>query len=347
MRWLGIILSAVALVPVTGGCTSSAPGRSARFEPVRFAMGEGPGRITVRGSLLRLLPNYRPVSGVESFLYGPDTGDPPLVRNPQGMTLLGQELLICDQGRSDVVAVDLVTGRARLWSDPNQPPRCPIDITASTDRVFVADTQSDRVIVYTAGGDYLRQLAGPRGAGKPAAVLAHSGVLYVGNVADGSIHRWDIAQQAWLDDLRGARDGPQVGAPTGFAITGDNALLVADALNAQVVRIPLDGGAWTRIGVPGRGPGQFVRPKQLAVTRGGLICVSDGGRQSVQVFDPAGEFLMELTARDGWRGLTLPYGLLSGIDLPTPAAGHGGEWMIVTDLLGDPTVLALAIEETP
>jgi hypothetical protein len=179
MRWLGIILSAVALVPVTGGCTSSAPGRSARFEPVRFAMGEGPGRITVRGSLLRLLPNYRPVSGVESFLYGPDTGDPPLVRNPQGMTLLGQELLICDQGRSDVVAVDLVTGRARLWSDPNQPPRCPIDITASTDRVFVADTQSDRVIVYTAGGDYLRQLAGPRGAGKPAAVLAHAGVLYV------------------------------------------------------------------------------------------------------------------------------------------------------------------------
>jgi len=266
------------------------------------------------------------------------------------MTLLGEELLVCDQGRPDIVAINLATGRARLWADPDHPPYCPVDVTAGDTSVFVADTTAHAVIEYDVGGAFVGQLKpDDGGAFMPVAVLWHDGVLYVADIARRAVRRWDTGDRRWAATLAQAGSDLTLAAPVGLAMTADAKLLIADALRAVVFVAPVDGGAWTVIGSRGRGDGQLVRPKQVAVTRGGLVCVTDAGRQSVQVYDAGGGHVIEIhDLPNAWRGFTLPFGVIGGVNFGGPsvqAVAGAGDGLVVSDILGAPTLVAISVTE--
>lgn len=341
------------------GCASPEEEVRLSQEPLRFSADDGYPRVHVYGNFSSLLPTFDATPAIDRFLYGPNSVGKAALRNPQGMTMGGGQLLVCDQGYQDIVAVDLNTGRSQPWCDPDHRPRCPVDISVGAGgRVYLADTTLRAVVVYDLRGSLIEKLVPGTGAGdhfRPSSLRIRDGVLYVGDLVGRCVARYQLSERRWLDSLTPpARQGRMI-APVGLAFSTNGTLLVADAVEGKVFRVNADGQWLEPIGRPGRGAGELVRPKQVACTPGGVVLVADAGRQSVLVFDQAGRFVTEIheQARN-WAGWTLPMGLLvvQPVELPTVdsliAAGSAGRpscYVIVSDSLGPDSLTLLGVTE--
>ena len=84
------------------------------------------------------------------------------------------------------------------------------------------------------------------------------------------------------------------GKPTGLSAGPDGLLYVADTHYQRVVVFKPDGTEVRRFGKPGKGPGEFIFPTDIAFDAKGHIFVSEyGDHDRIQVFTPAGEYLYE------------------------------------------------------
>lgn len=87
-----------------------------------------------------------------------------------------------------------------------------------------------------------------------------------------------------------------------MVVTEDGTIVVADLASSQLRFI--DGATHSlrrTLGGPGRGPGEFTRPGELAVAPDGRIAVGDVATRRVTVFSPAGQIVRELSLADGGR----------------------------------------------
>jgi sugar lactone lactonase YvrE len=352
------LLSAVAVL--AAGCVSTGRASRREFQPVPFPDSQTLPRVVVYGNLRYLLPDYDRTPALDLWLYGPNDYGKTILRNPQGMALLDQRLLVCDQGQSDIVGVDLATGKSLTWGDADHRPRCPVDIAVDEQGcVYVADTTLRSVIKYGPDQRFNEELK-PAGKSadtfRPASVCIARGVLYIGNIGDHRVDRWDLAGRQWLEPLAPPTGQPGLIAPTGLAVTVDNVLLIVDAVGGRVQRVQTDGRWLDPIGRPGRQKGEFIRPKHVCVTCAGLILVTDAGRQSVLVFDKDGRFFTEIREQPKqWTGLTLPAGLLalSPEQFPTPprlvngASESPDGYVIVSDSLSSDSLMLLGVFMQP
>lgn len=345
------------LALLLAGCSIGGRAAPEWQEMSTFGVAEDLPKVVVYGSLGRHLPRMAHTPALDEFLYGPAPDPNAWLRNPQGFTLLEPRLLVCDQGYPDIISVNLSTGRSAAWQDQSRPPRCPVAIAIDEDgMVFVADTTLRAVLVYLPNGGFVEQVTpteDPARPFRPVALLVHQGVLHIGNAGENRIDRWSIGDRQWLMPLASSPDVAGFVAPTGLAMTREHTLLVVDSIRARVFRLSTSGEWLEPIGKPGRGEGEFIRPKQVCVTPSGLICVSDAGRQSVLVFAADGRFITEVREKpDEWRGFTLPAGLLAlpseGLtslmaeDRPKPDP-MPDEWLIVSDTLSAASLNVLGI----
>ncbi|MGQ9650214.1 MAG: hypothetical protein ACUVXJ_08900 [Phycisphaerae bacterium] len=344
----------------TAGCASLHRPDKHKFEPLHFPSADAWPRVVLYGNLSHLLPTFDRTPLLEFWLYGPSSFGKTVMRNPQGMAVLGTRILVCDQGRSDIIAVDLTDGSSLIWGDPDHRPRCPIDIAvAAPDSVYVADANFRSVLCYGADQRFRCEIK-PADASnegfRPAALCVGEGILYVGNTGGHRIDRWDLTTSQWLDRLTPPRSQPGLVAPTGLTFTRNGVLLAVDAVGARVFRYRNDGRWLDPIGRPGRGQGEFIRPKQVCVTAGGLTLVTDAGRQSVVVFDGDGRFVTEIREQSqAWTGLTLPFGILALSPRQMPASLQAAirdtadptAYVVVSDSLGRDSLLLLGVFESP
>ena len=84
--------------------------------------------------------------------------------------------------------------------------------------------------------------------------------------------------------------------PADACVAPSGEIYVADGYgNSSVHRFSADGEYISSFGSPGRGPGQFVVPHSIRVSRDGRVYVADRENHRVQVFTSEGEFLAEWT----------------------------------------------------
>lgn len=115
----------------------------------------------------------------------------------------------------------------------------------SAGRIFVADSNNNRVTAFSAEGEVL----------------------------------WTRGQP--LSDLRSETSEALV-LPRGLAVERGGGLLVADTLGQQIVRLGQDGSVMSAYGVRGGAPGQLNFPSDVAV-RGERVIVADRANDRVQV----------------------------------------------------------------
>ncbi|HPD30507.1 MAG TPA: hypothetical protein PLL20_10965 [Phycisphaerae bacterium] len=355
-----VIGLAISAILPTAGCVSLHRADKHTFEPLHFPSADAWPRLVLYGNLSHLLPTFDRTPPLELWLYGPSSFGKTAMRNPQGMALLGTRLLVCDQGRSDIIAVDLADGSSLIWGDPDHRPRCPVDIAVGApDSVYVADANLRSVLHYGVDQRFRGEIKPAEASDerfRPAALCVGDNILYVGNTSGHQIDRWDLTTRQWLDSLVPPKSQPNLVAPTGLAFTRNGVLLTVDAIGARVFRYRNDGRWLDPIGRPGRGQGELIRPKQVCVTAGGLMLVTDAGRQSVVVFDGDGRFVTEIREQsEAWRGLTLPFGILalSPERMPAPPQAAVREtadptaYIVVSDSLGRDSLLLLGVFESP
>lgn len=115
----------------------------------------------------------------------------------------------------------------------------------SLGRIFVADSNNNRVTAFSAEGEVL----------------------------------WSQGQP--LSDLQSESSEAFV-LPRGLAVERGGGLIVADTLGQQIVRLGQDGGVVSTYGVRGDAPGQLNFPSDVAV-RGERVIVADRANDRVQV----------------------------------------------------------------
>ncbi|MFQ5490579.1 MAG: NHL repeat-containing protein [Phycisphaerae bacterium] len=335
---LALLLSLGSLA----GCAIVGPEGPAWTGPAYFPDAHSVPRIVVHGDMLSRLPRTETVSALEVFLYGPPEVAQSALRNPQGMALQGDQLLICDQGQLDVLAIDLSTGQSRYFCDPNHPPRCPVDVAVDArGNVYVADTTRRSVLIYSSEGQYRGQVvttADPDRSFRPAAVTVHDQVLFIGNIGEHRIDRWSLSENRWLSPWAPPAGAKPLYAPSGLCVGPRGVLYVADSVQGVIFRVDPQGQWLSPVGSPGRMAGQLVRPKHVACTASGLVLVTDAGRQSLLVFDADGRFLVEVHEGPAdWPGWVLPAGVMvlpgGGQTFADGFDGHG-ERVVVSDALG-------------
>lgn len=349
-----------ALCAAATGCATGGPRRATPRQPVRFASDIDAGlTVTMYGDLLDVLPE-KPKDEfrltIEEFLYGPAPAASPLIRNPQGMAVLGDRLLVCDQGRFDVLSVLLDGTGIRSWGQADNKPRCPVDVFVGADsRAYVADTTRCAVLVFGPNGalnDSLSPVDGPSPTYKPCAALLVGDVLFVGNAGGRRIDRWSVTERRWLEPFAGGGREHALISPTGLALHPDGTLLVADAVAGVVHRLTRDGAWQEPVGKPGRADGELIRPKQVACLPTGHILVTDAGRQTVVIYDADGAFVLEIKNTDQWPGFTLPAGVLA-LDSATAdrlrprlqdrGAPPADELFVVSDAMGAPSLTLFGV----
>jgi DNA-binding beta-propeller fold protein YncE len=352
----------VVALCLLAGCASTSSDHTTNQMRISFPDEQALPRITLLGDLQSQLPAFDRTPVLDRFLYGPNDFGKTALRNPQGMALIGERLLICDQGYPNIVEIDLRSGRSLLWCEYDHAPRCPVDIHVAPDgTVFVADTTTRKVMHYSSGGKYLGAIQPPGSDAdgfRPCALATANQIMYIANVAGRCIDRFDLQQGKWLTSLRPPAAVTSNMVPTGLAIGRDGTLLIVDSVGGQVQRVDADGNWLIPIGQPGRAPGDLVRPKQVCQTRSGLIYVTDAGRQSVVVYDEKGAFVTEVFEHSqDWPGWSLPMGLIqltdeataiftpedkSGVAVDQSTAPAAGAYLIVSDSLGAPSLTLLA-----
>ena len=100
-------------------------------------------------------------------------------------------------------------------------------------------------------------------------------------------------------------------APVNFTFDSAGAIYVTNAGNNKVMKYDIDGNFLGSFGGTGGRPGNFVKPRGVAVDDAGRIFVADGGFNTVSVFDDK----FRLLTFFGWPGLET-----GSLDLPSGIA---------------------------
>jgi len=77
--------------------------------------------------------------------------------------------------------------------------------------------------------------------------------------------------------------------------TAGNTYISDGYINSRVAKADKDGNWIKSWGEPGSGPGQFNTPHSIALDAQGRVYVADRGNRRIQVFDPDGGFLRQIT----------------------------------------------------
>jgi DNA-binding beta-propeller fold protein YncE len=165
-------------------------------------------------------------------------------------------------------------------------------------KVYVADTDNNRIQIFSSDGTSLDQWTG---FNKPEGVAVDSaGNVYV---ADTDNHR--VAVLSSTETVLHVLDGHDAGSdnfqyPSGIAVAPDgNTLYIADTYNHCVHIYTLAEGTYGHtetIGdyeIPGTGNGQFNNPYGVAVGPDGSVYVADTSNRRIQKFDADGDYVTQ------------------------------------------------------
>ncbi|MDH3289615.1 MAG: 6-bladed beta-propeller [Gemmatimonadota bacterium] len=225
---------------------------------------------------------------------GPGDEGPAAIQKPYGIAIHEGRIYVCDTRLPGVDVLDLrkrsftpFQPRGEGWL--GAPSGCFVD--AADGRLFVADVQRGQVVVFDSTLTYVAAFGeGPEA--KPADVFIEGDRIWVSDIGTASVRAYDRRTYALRWELPRVEPGAPayLRQPTHIAVR-DGRLYVSDGLLFTVKVFDLEGNLLHAVGTLGRGPGQFARPKGIAVDREGRLYAVDAAFENVQLFDVEGNLL--------------------------------------------------------
>jgi DNA-binding beta-propeller fold protein YncE len=218
----------------------------------------------------------------------------PQIDKPYGLGVRRGWIYVCDIGIRGVDVIDLAESTFDHFIPTRQasltnPASCRAD--SRDGRLYVADAAGGRVMVFDSTLAYVTAFAGGEGA-KPTDVAIDGERIWVSDIGTSKVRAYDRQTHDLLLQFPGDEPGDSafLVQPTHIAVA-DGEVYVSDGLTFNVRVYDSAGNLLRVIGELGRGPGQFARPKGIAVDRDGRLYVVDTAFENVQVFDREGQLL--------------------------------------------------------
>jgi DNA-binding beta-propeller fold protein YncE len=250
-----------------------------------------------------------------------------LMEKPYGVAAMRGRVYVSDTVARLVHVFDVPAGRYSTFGteEPGEL-RQPfgIDVDARGN-VYVVDGALKAVLVFDAGGRFLRRLGSEAKLSRPAGIAVDPRgdrvyIVDVGGVDSGS-HRvavLDAASGAHLHDIGRRGTGPgEFNLPRDVALAPGGEVFVVDGGNFRVEVFAADGSFLREFGGIGRQGGQFSRPKEVAIGADGNVYVVDTAFGNFQIFDAEGRLLLDVGGRsntDQPARFMLPSGIAVDLD---------------------------------
>ncbi len=231
-------------------------------------------------------------SGIMKYVAGEDKGD--VIVKPYGIKIYKGKIYVCDTILGGLEIIDLEKRTFEYFQPKGfgtikKPINVEID---NKGNVYVVDAGRREVIVFDKNLNYKTSF-GKKSELKPTDVFFYDNKLWVTNVLKHEIEVYDANSYEFLFNLPNYKKGDKgfLNQPTNIFLK-DDTLYVSD-FGAFNVKVFTTKGKFVRsVGSYGRGLGQFVRPKGIAVDNNHNLYVVDSGFENVQMFNPSGNLLM-------------------------------------------------------
>lgn len=219
------------------------------------------------------------------------------------------------------------------------------------DRIYVADTGNQRVVVVSPEGEILEELTPPEAFVEPFDLVANSaGDIFVLDPATERIVHFG-SDHTYIRDLP-IEDGI-AGRSRGIGIDTAGQLWIANTPGGRVVAVDIDGNTVQSIPV---WPGQESQPVDVAVGNDGSIFVTDSGLHKLVQFDPNGRRLLawDLPVANSIDGSHLAISAAGNLYISKPepfliaqhtALGEPvGDWSVVPETGGIVKPIGVAVD---
>lgn len=226
------------------------------------------------------------------FVLG-DIKPSPIVK-PYGLALVNSKLYSCDATINGLEIIDfdkssfeyfIPKGRGQL----KMPVNCSVDTNGL---IYVADAARKQIVVFDKEKQFLDAFAGEDSA-KPTDVAIWGEKIFIPDAIHNCIKVYDKANRKFLykfPDIVSGEDG-YLYQPINITVD-QNTVYVTDLGDSKIKSYSHTGQYISSYGSFGNSPGQFVRPKGIAVDKKGILYAVDAGFENVQMFNSAGQILM-------------------------------------------------------
>lgn len=214
---------------------------------------------------------------------------------PYGIAIHNNKLFIADAGIAGLEISDLEKktfeyfvpkGRGKL----KLPINCFVDNNGD---LYISDVYRKQVVVFNENREYKGEIGGEENF-KPSDMVVQGDTILV---TDPKNNRINVYDKTSLQLLSVFPQGADVGDenwlynPLNLCIA-DQKIYVTDFGDSRVKIFDMKGEYMSAVGSYGKGLGQFVRPKGIAVDLDQNLYVVDAGFENVQIFNEKGQILM-------------------------------------------------------
>lgn len=212
---------------------------------------------------------------------------------PMDVVVSNNLLYVTDAGRQDVVVFDLTTGEVvNTFGDDLQ---FPYGITVdSTGNIYVADTDLDKISIYSPDGVYIADFAPVNAEDaieSPAAIRIYDDKLYVPEINTGSVKVFDLEGNLLLEIAEPADSENALNSPNGVAVDAVGNIYISDTMNARVLVYDQTGTFVKELGgkTADSATSELANPRGIAVDEEGYVYVVDLLANNIAMFSPEGD----------------------------------------------------------
>ncbi|WP_223550801.1 6-bladed beta-propeller [Aestuariivivens sp. NBU2969] len=229
---------------------------------------------------------------------------------PYGVTVEKSKVYVADIGLPGVNIIDLEKKTFKQFKPIHRDFTFILSMAVdSNDDLYLLDTKTMTVIIYDVDGKLKDQFKVPENL-RPVRIKIKDDKIYIGDIGTGKIYIYSKETHELIDQIpkKEVVEGDKnfVYMVMDFDLT-DRHIYILDAGEYKVKVFTIDGELVSSFGENGKGYGQFVRPKGIAVDKEGYILVSDAATNAVQLFNKDGQSLM---------AFGMPYGIEAGKNVP-------------------------------
>ena len=292
-RWPAFLLLLFFLLILGTGCASRIHKAPQYEETIVFPPPPDPPRIQFLTRISNSIDVVGQRTGIMKYVFGEDPGKP--IIKPYGIAIHDGVLYICDTILGGLEIIDLKKRDFRYFQPKGRgqlrkPINCDVD---ERGYLYVADADRKQVVVYDQNLKYVKALGNGKDS-KPTDVKIFKNKIWVTDVAQHKVKVYSKTTYKLIFSFPvGAKPktDPFLSAPTNLFVI-DGRVYVSDFGHFRIKIYNLEGEYQRYIGEYGRGLGQFVRPKGIAVDKDLNLYVVDAGFEIVQIFDRDGKLLM-------------------------------------------------------
>lgn len=201
--------------------------------------------------------------------------------------------------RYGAAVFDLVASELRPFADEPGPGgvRSARGIAVAPDsRIFIADSELKKIMVYTRENNNIMQIGKPGDFENPQGVAIDAGRsrLYVTDAKKHSFRAYDLDGNL-IFSVESSKDVPEkehFWFPVQVTVNSKGLIYLVDQLGTKINIYSPEGKFLRSFGSLGDRMGQFVRPKGIAVDSEDNVYVTDAAFGNFQIFDPEDRLLL-------------------------------------------------------